>query len=137
MKATPAHQAAHIAAHTANTPQPMKTATAAAIAARIETTRPRGAWSRAVKTYALELLEEVEAEKITAAALLNGAEDWHHFSFGGCSLIYDADIAERVCTPSELRRTRGGELPPNRAESWLDCQARALRQAARLILRHA
>ena len=98
----------------------MKTATAATIAARIEATRPRGAWNKAVKTYALELLEDVEAEEITAAALLNGAEDWHHFSYGGCSLIYDADIAERVCSPSELRRTRGGELPPNRAESWLD-----------------
>lgn len=113
------------------------TAAAARIAARIEATRPRGAWSRAVKTYALELLEGVEAGEITTAALLNGAEDWHHFSYGGNSLIYDADIAERVCAPYELRRTRGGKLPPNRSESWLDCQARALRQAARLILRNA
>ena len=38
------------------------------------------------------------------AALLNGAERWQEYSDGGCSLIYDGDIAARVCTPSEYRR---------------------------------
>jgi hypothetical protein len=102
----------------------------------IEAIKTRGAWQTAMKTYALELLEEMEGE-YSAAKLLNGAENWRAYSYGGSSLIYDADIAERLCSPSELKRKRGGDLPPNASESWLDCQARALSQAARLIARHA
>ena len=37
--------------------------------------------------------------------------------------------------PSDLKRKKGGELPPNREENWLDVQARALVQAKRLVLR--
>jgi len=106
------------------------------ITAAIEAIKTRGAWQTAVKTYALELLEEMEGE-FSAEKLLNGAENWNAYSYGGSALIYDADIAERVCSPSELNRKRGGELSPNVRESWLDCQARALSQAARLIARHA
>lgn len=102
----------------------------------IEAIKPRGAWQAALKTYALELLEEMEGE-YSAAKLLNGAENWRHYSHGGSALIYDCDIAERLCSPSELKRRRGGVLPPNASESWLDCQARSLSQAARLIARHA
>jgi hypothetical protein len=102
----------------------------------IEATSPRSAWGRAVKTYAIELLDSLDGE-YRAVALLNGAENWKAYSFGGCSLIYDTEIAERVCSPSELKRKRGGELAPNAMESWLDCQARALSQAARLISRNA
>ncbi len=102
----------------------------------IESTNPRSAWSKAVKSYALELLDGLEGE-YRAVGLLNGAENWRAYSFGGCSLIYDAEIAERVCSPSELKRKRGGELAPNARESWLDCQARCLSQAAALIARNA
>jgi hypothetical protein len=102
------------------------------ITARIQATSPRSAWSRGVNLYALELLESLESD-YTPAALLNGAENWRAFSHGGCALIYDADIAERLCSPSELKRNKGGDLPPNAGETWLDCQARALTQAARLI----
>lgn len=104
----------------------------------------RSAWGRGVTAYALELLDsieeaikggwlpldELETAKGRKAAMLNGASDWDQFSWGGCSLIYDSDIAERLCTPSELKRTRGGELRPNSREEWLDTQARALNQAA-------
>jgi len=106
------------------------------IIAAIESIKTRGAWQTAVKTYALELLEDMEGE-FSAAKLLNGAKNWNAYSYGGCALIYDADIAERLCFPSELKRKRGGELAPNARESWLDCQARALSQAASLIARHA
>ena len=106
------------------------------IAAQISAKTPRSAWGKAVQTYALELLESLEGE-YSAAALLNGAENWKAYSYGGCSLIYDADIAERVCTPSEFKRKKGGELPPNSSETWLDCQARALSQAASKIARVA
>lgn len=109
------------------------------ITAAIESIKPRGAWRAAVKTYALELLEDLEdlEGEFSAAKLLNGAENWNAYSYGGCSLIYDADIAERLCSPSVLKRKRGGDLSPNARESWLDCQTRALAQAARLIARHA
>lgn len=110
----------------------------------IEEEKARSAWDRGLKVYAMELLEELE-ENVTGGyvapdaltdwrtlrgAMLNGAESWERYSWGGCSLVYDADIAERLCTPSELKRTRGGERRPNSQEDWLDVQARALRQAA-------
>jgi len=106
------------------------------IASTIESIKTRGAWQTAVKTYALELLEDMEGE-FSSDNLLNGAANWNDYSYGGSALIYDADIAERLCSPSELKRKRGGELAPNARESWLDCQARALSQAARCISRHA
>ena len=93
-----------------------------------------------MKQYALELVEAAGAELIRdnlKSALLNGAETWAQYSYGGCALVYDSDIAERLCSPSEYKRKRGGELAPSSCESWLDCQARALSQAARLISRNA
>ena len=101
----------------------------------------RSAWSRAVHTYAVELVESLDdsadlsSEALLHKALLNGADDWRQYSEGGCALIYGADIAERVCSPSELRRTRNGERNPNSRETWIDCQARALWQAASLVRR--
>ena len=53
------------------------------------------------------------------------------------TIIYDEDIAKRVCTPSELKKTRNGERRPNSSEEWLDTQARALYQAASLVRRCA
>jgi hypothetical protein len=99
--------------------------------------KSRSAWDRAVKTYALELLESLEGELITEKELLNGAANWKEFSYGGCSLIYDSDICERLCPPGEVKRRKGGELPPSSRETWLDAQARAIGQAARWVLRLA
>ncbi len=92
----------------------------------------RSAWSKGVKEYALELLENLEGD-YQKEKILNGAENWSSYSYGGSALIYDADIAQRLCSPSELKKTRNGDLQPNRTETWLDCQARALGQAARLV----
>ena len=111
-----------------------------AVAARIQAAPARSAWAQGVRAYASELLfdwSESRSDYLTEADLLNGARDWSAYSWGGCSLIYDTDIAERLCTPSELKRTRGGERRPNAREEWLDTQARALFQAARLIMRAA
>ena len=97
--------------------------------------KARSAWSRGVLLYADELLDNVWADgKITEKSLLNGARDWQEYSEGGCSLIYDDEICHRLCTPCEIKRKRGGDLPPNKNETWLDVQARALYQAAHLII---
>lgn len=119
-----------------------------AVAQKVEAHKTRSAWQRGVKAYALEMLEEMafnakhgyldadafSNRKTLREALLNGASDWSQYSWGGCALIYDGDIAERLCTPSELKKTHGGERKPNASEEWLDTQARALGQAAGLIL---
>lgn len=97
----------------------------------------RSTWGRGVQTYAVEIAETLadqtrEVEHTIAAMehiALNGAKDWSQYSWGGCSLIYDEDIAKLLCPPSVFKRKRGGELPPNSSEEWLDVQARALNQA--------
>ena len=101
----------------------------------------RSAWGRGVHAYATELVESLDApadlsnETLLRKAMLNGADDWRQYSEGGCALVYDADIAERICSPSELKRCKGGERQPNARETWLECQARALGQAASLVRR--
>ena len=99
----------------------------------------RSAWSRGVHAYAVELVESIDSsadlanEVLLQKALLNGASSWAQYSEGGCALVYDADIAERLCSPSELKRNKWGMLPPNGRETWLAVQARALWQAHRLV----
>ena len=110
----------------------------------LETRKDRSAWDKGITVYALEMLDDVaesidyngkepETRAELKALALNGAEDWSRYSWGGSSLIYDCDIAERLCTPSELKKTKGGERKPNSQEEWLDVQARALYQAFRRL----
>lgn len=62
----------------------------------------------------------------------------HEAVYGGNFLIYDYDIAERYCTPSELKKVtrKDGSIRDhaNSCENWLDVQERAIRQAIRLII---
>lgn len=103
----------------------------------------RSTWAKGVRVAALWLvartinenpgkIELCNSTKDLELVLLNGAGSWHDYSWGGCALIYDQEIAALYCTPSEWKKTRGGERKPNRREEWLDVQARALRQAAHL-----
>ena len=139
---------------TAETAETAERAEAPEIIARmaeiITATPARSAWARGVRAYAAELCGNLRgaatyavetgtpsplADRETVrAALLNGARDWSEYSWGGCALIYDGHIAARVCTPSELRRTHGGQRDPNPGEAWLDVQARALCQAGAAVL---
>ena len=106
---------------------------------KLEYVNNRSTWDRGVKIYACALLEDLEDEKSFAnledlkKALLNGAENWKQYSYYGFSLCYNYQIAERLATPSELKRTNYGEKEPNVRETWLDVQARALYQAWQLI----
>lgn len=105
---------------------------------RIEHLNPRSAWNRGVMRYALEMINTVEVgEEITEKKMLNGAKDWKEYSGGGrrCALIYDELICHQLCTPSEIKKAKDGKRRPNKQENWIDVQARALFQAARLILK--
>lgn len=134
-------------------PEPKNTTCAALnkAAELIEARKDRSAWDKGVTVYALELLDGLKelaeggylpadaAELLKPRALrekmLNGAQNWKAYSWGGSALIYDGDIAERLCCPSELKRTRNGERRPNSREQWLDVQARALYQAGARVFR--
>lgn len=116
------------------------------INAALEARKDRSAWNKGVTLYAFELVEELrerakyegrnpEAGEECRKWMLNGAQDWNEYSWGGSSLIYNGDIAERLCCPSELKKTRNGERRPNSREEWLDTQARALFQACNRVAR--
>ena len=112
----------------------------------LEARKDRSAWNKGVTLYAFDLVEGLEERAKYEGRnpepgaecklwMLNGAQDWNQYSWGGCSLIYNGDIAERLCCPSELKRTRNGKRRPNSREEWLDTQARALYQAANRVSR--
>lgn len=121
------------------------------IAAKVEQTKARSAWSKGVKNYAEWLIDDlrdgvsggwIEADdfsnrRLLERAMLNGADSWSQYSEGGCARIYDCDIAYALCTASELKRTDNGRKAPNPRESWIDVQSRALFQAAQLVLNAA
>lgn len=103
----------------------------------------RSAWERGVAKYALDIISELKERGINEIApqsplflkqCLNGAESWRQYSEGGCSLICDFEIVERLGNDSEKRKYKAGRLErPNARESWLDCQSRALGQAFNLL----
>lgn len=116
--------------------------------AAIDREPARGAWARGVKDYAQDMLDDLTewrglknlndmVEHVTEKELLNGAKDWKQFSWGGCAYAYDYQIARALCSPSELKKTNDGERKPNAGEEWLDVQARALYQAAHMLMRLA
>lgn len=121
---------------------------------------PRSKWEKAVRGYALDMLDNIEdttrpADSLNLGELVNhcgytpvkigmfNAHAWaaaKETSEGGNFLIYTHDIAENLATPSELKRyTRkdGSLRDPNPRETWLDCQTRAVFQALLMIQRNA
>ena len=105
---------------------------------------PRAKWARGVREYALEMLVDLwytfqlkdarlNRYSTIEKAILCGARDWKQYSTSGCTLYTNRDIAARLCTPAEFIRVKEGEKAPNSRESWIDVQARALYQAARLV----
>lgn len=105
-----------------------------AVLTALEKSVARSAWAKGVRNYACDLISDFDADtnfsRVTEKDLLNGADDWKQYSWGGNAYIYDRDICEILCTPTEKKHTKNGELPPNSREEWLDVQARALFQAS-------
>lgn len=100
----------------------------------IKAQKARSAWARGVKQIAVDMLDGIDKTDLASAKdVLNGADSPEEWAYGGLGLIYDEDIAELLCTPSELRLTKGGQRQPNSRESWLDVYARAAFQAYNLI----
>lgn len=108
----------------------------------LEAVKCRSAWSKGVKEYAYMLLEAIFSYsdykaitnfKALHKELLNGAKNWKQFSFICCDLFLNEDIAKTLCSPSELKKCKNGMLRPNKKETWLDVQTRALIQAEILI----
>ena len=113
------------------------------VRAALEARKDRSAWDKGVTLYAFDLLDTLEEAarggwvavddlndgQILKKTAMNGADGWSDYSWGGSALIYNEDIALRLCTPSELKRTANGSKRPNAREEWLDVQARALHQA--------
>lgn len=116
------------------------------IRARLEAVKTRSCWDRGVKGFALNLLRSYidiceycdnngqPIPELNEETLLNGADDWNAYCYGGGALIYDGDIAKNLCTPSELKRTDNGNKAPNDREGWQDVQARAYFQAYRILI---
>lgn len=116
----------------------------------------QSAWTKGVTLYALDILSTIEEETGRCYLILtddnkldnvhNGItvdlnictrypfDAWLSYSRGGSALIYNREIAERLCTPSELKRAeKNGFFKANSREDWIDCQGRALFQAGEMI----
>ena len=95
----------------------------------------RSQYDRAKTEDCLAFLAELNALKnatIRTAqdlerALLCGASCWSQYSYGGCALVYNGDIAEHYLPPSKRNRVKPEDL--------LDIQADALRGACQRLKR--
>ncbi len=113
-------------------------ATKTEIKKRLAKRTGRSAWDKGVLKYAKELVDDLPnggdyTRSNVERYMLNGASSWKQYSEAGLALIYNGDIAKRLCSPSELKKTENGAKRPNSRENWLQVQARALYQAARLV----
>lgn len=113
---------------------------------RLAAFKARSAWDKGVKEIAENLLDKYEeivrdregsdsVPPLTEKTVLNGANSWEQYCYGGCAMIYDREIAKMLCTPSELRRTDFGRKASNSRETWMDVQVSAHVQAWVLIKR--
>lgn len=113
----------------------------------IENESYRSKWEQAVRDYALEMISQCDKTDITSykqipnhcnAASMTDYAIARDLSKGGCFEIYDADIAKRLCTPSQLKRVtrKDGTVRDLPRGSWIDVQTRAVYQAI-LLIKHA
>ena len=106
---------------------------------KLQNLKARSKWEKGVINYSIMILEKIQDDhdhingnisfRELETLLLNGAESWVKYSWGGNALISNEDIAKMLSTPTELKRNCNGKKRPNRKEEWLNTQARALTQA--------
>lgn len=103
----------------------------------------RSQWGKGVEFYAHFLAErlndnylpEIIEVKDIFKLLLNGAENWHQFAWGGCGQAYNEEIAQTLLTPSQRERITLSDT--YRGYSLLDLEAHALAEAAARIFKWA
>lgn len=108
----------------------------------------RSAWEKGVICYADELLKayldsrglslediHVRIGKIAEADLLRGAPNWERYSRGGMALVSNEDICRRLCTKAMFKKRMGGLVQPSTGGDWPDLQAKALAEAAAIVLK--
>ena len=76
----------------------------------VSSSSARSAWSRGVRAYALDLLDNIEEMSnyemnnygeylaISEAVALNGAGSWSNYAAGGCGLVYTSAICRNSST---------------------------------------
>lgn len=119
---------------------------------KLKAFNPKSAWKKGVREYALEIVEEYVSGGAWNGVDITDARQVLNYTYtkdeklldivrfmseGGSFLIYNEDIAERLCTRSELLHAthKDGSLRDhaNARESWLDVQSRAVYQACNII----
>lgn len=107
----------------------------------------RTSWEKGVIRYADELLKayldskglnlkdiHVRIGKISEADLLRGAESWQQYSAMGRALIWDRDICLRLGTKYQIQKTERGQKQPSWGGTWAELQAKALGEAAQIVV---
>ena len=97
----------------------------------------RSCWSRGVasliRDYAEEVLQEHDGETVSNKELFRlwncGNETLRDAVYYGCFDIWNYDIAKRLCTPSQFKKSKEGMRSPNRCETWLDVEYKAIYRA--------
>lgn len=94
---------------------------------------------KAILDDAIDLLDnlketsyQINTMKDVRKSLLNGARDWNQYSYGGCALIYDGDIADHYLSEdkkNDFKFKRGPEKGCLNGIKLLDFQATCLREA--------
>lgn len=94
-------------------------------------------WSRGVasliRDYGEDALGEHDGEIISARDFYKlwncGSDSLREAVYGGCFDIWNYDIAKRLCTPSDLKKSNEGMRRPNKYQDWIDVELIAVKQA--------
>lgn len=101
----------------------------------------KSAWNNGLKQYMHDFIDydDILFDKLVKSksfydfkqVLLNGADNWTHHSWSGCSLCYNYDILERLFPANMVKRYQNCSMV--NGMHLLDIQAKALNQACKKL----